>query len=131
MKSIIAMSLAGLIGLIATESHAESFSTPTVLVCKVEACVKDSGAPERCEVDSKERAIISDYGDSFLITYASETSVASPVLTVKRGQFMAGSAKMKQGKTVSFARRNDGYNFGIRIIETHTTLEFKSCYVAN
>lgn len=131
MKSIIAMSLAGLMGLIATESHAEHFKTPTVLVCKVEACVTQKGGNERCEMDTEQHAIISDYGDQFLVTYASETAVESPVLTVKRGMFKSGAVEMKGGSKAIFARRSDGYNFGLKIISIGTTFEFKKCSVVN
>lgn len=131
MKSVIAMSLIGLMGLIATDSHAESFDKPSILVCKVQACVKQGGAQERCEVDRKERAIISDYGDRILITYASEATIESPLLTTRKGRFDLGEVVTKTGKRVRFARRTDGYNFGFTVMGSGTQFEFKNCSVVN
>ncbi|AEX65719.1 hypothetical protein DIBBI_gp51 [Xanthomonas phage vB_XveM_DIBBI] len=127
MKSIIAMSLAGLIGLCATESHAEDAMR---LRCHVKACINADTRYERCEDDNKQRALVTDFGNQFAVKYETPATTMSPVLNVRQdGSSMAHFINGE--KRFVFWRRGDGMAYAIIRASQQTAFIFSNCEVIN
>lgn len=127
MKSIIALSLAALVGLYATESHADD---PVQLRCQVKACVNPMTPYERCEDDTKQRALITDFGNQFAVKYSAPGTTLSPVLNIRNdGDRMAHIINGE--KRFIFWRRDDGMAFAVIRASQETQFTFSNCEVIN
>lgn len=126
MKALIITSVIALAGLSASYSHAQT----ATLRCVVQACINANLPNERCQVDTKQRALITDFGDSFAVKYSQTVTSFSPTLDVAIDDFKTGEAVTDRDRFL-YMRRHDGMAYALIQTVKRVSFIFGRCEVVS